>query len=254
MKIVLCGTPEGVGRYAADLIQERMARGPMTLGLATGSSPRSTYQELERRHREEGLSFVGVTAFTLDEYVGLARDHEQSYHSTIRRELTDRVDLPLHQLHTPRGDAADPHEEAARYDREIREAGGVDLQLLGIGANGHIGFNEPTSSLSSRTRVKVLTPTTRRDNSRFFRDEEVPRTCITQGLGTIGEAKTAVLVAQGRSKAAAVRAMVEGPVSAMCPASVLQFHRRALILLDDDAAAELSMLDYFREEQRLATR
>lgn len=249
VQIVLCESVDHVGARAADIIEARVRQGPAVLGLATGGSPSSTYQELIRRHREEQLSFSQVTGFTLDEYAGLPKEHEQSYYSTIRREFVDHVDLPLERLFTPQGDAADLVAEAERYDAAIAAAGGVDIQILGIGANGHIGFNEPTSSLASRTRVKTLAGATRTDNARFFPDGDVPRLCLTQGLGTIREAKLAVLVAMGENKAAAVQAMVEGPVSANCPASVLQLHRRAVILLDPAAASRLSMLEYYREAQ-----
>lgn len=251
MQIILCDSPSQVGARAADIVEARLRQGPAVLGLATGGSPETTYRELIRRHRERGLSFADVTAFTLDEYAGLPAGHEQSYHSTIRREFVDHVDLPLEQLHTPRGDAEDLAAEAERYDAAIAATGGVDVQLLGIGANGHIGFNEPSSSLSSRTRVKTLAGKTRADNARFFPEGEVPRLCLTQGLGTIGEARCAVLVALGENKAAAVRAMVEGPVSAWCPASVLQLHRRAVVVLDPGASAELALRDYYREAQDL---
>ncbi|WP_104116019.1 glucosamine-6-phosphate deaminase [Arthrobacter sp. B1805] len=253
MQIILCESAEQVGRRAADIIEARVRQGPAVLGLATGGSPASTYAELIRRHREEGLRFGDVTAFTLDEYAGLPADHPQSYHSTIRREFVDHVDLDLAKLHTPRGDAEDLVAEAARYDLAIVGAGGIDVQLLGIGANGHIGFNEPTSSLRSRTRVKTLAVATRTANARFFEgdDEEVPKLCLTQGLGTIGESRQAVLVALGSAKAAAVQAMVEGPVSAFCPGSVLQLHPRATIVLDPGAASQLTMLEYYRDAQAL---
>lgn len=251
MQIILCDSPAQVGVRAADIIEARVRQGSAVLGLATGGSPESTYRELIRRHREQGLSFADVTAFTLDEYAGVPASHEQSYYSTIRREFVDHIDLPLEHLHTPQGDVTDLVAEAHRYDVSITTAGGVDVQVLGIGANGHIGFNEPTSSLSSRTRVKTLTGKTRADNARYFAEEQVPRLCLTQGLGTISDARCAVLVALGKNKAAAVRAMVEGPVSALCPASVLQLHRRAVVILDPAAASELTLLDYYQEAQDL---
>lgn len=253
MQIILCESSHDVGRRAADIIEARLRQGPTVLGLATGGSPALTYQELIRRHREEGLSFSRVSGFTLDEYAGLPTGHAQSYYSTIRREFVDHVDMPLEQLHTPRGDAADLNVEATRYDRLISAAGGVDVQVLGIGANGHIGFNEPTSSFQSRTRVKMLASRTRADNARFFEDEpeEVPRLCLTQGLGTIGEARQVVLVALGSNKAAPVRAMVEGPMGSFCPATVLQAHPNAVVVLDPAAAAELALLDYYRAAQEL---
>lgn len=253
MQIILCDSVEHVGRRAADIIEARVRQGPTVLGLATGGSPASTYAELIRRHREDKLSFEATTAFTLDEYVGLPAHHPQSYHSTIRREFVDHVNLSLEHLHTPRGDAPDLITEAARYDSAIIEAGGVDVQILGIGFNGHIGFNEPTSSLHSRTRVKTLAGTTRSANARFFggNDAEVPKLCLTQGLGTIGESHHALLVATGSAKASAVHRMVEGPLSAFCPASVLQLHPRATVVLDPAAAAQLTMLDYYRQAQTL---
>lgn len=254
MQVIICDSPEQVGSRAADIIEARVRRGPAVLGLATGSSPAGTYRELIRRHREEELSFRDTTAFTLDEYAGLPLDHEQSYHSTIRREFVDHVDLPISRLLTPHGDAEDLLAEAARYDAAIRDAGGVDVQVLGIGANGHIGFNEPTSSLNSRTRVKTLARATLKDNARFFPGGEVPQLCLTQGLGTIGEARQAVLVALGARKASAVRAMVEGPLSAFCPASVLQLHPRAVVILDAEAASELQLIDYYRRAQDLNDR
>lgn len=251
MQVILCDSAEEVGSRAANVIERRVRAGSAVLGLATGGSPSTTYAELIRRHQEEGLSFRDVRAFTLDEYAGLPQDHEQSYHTTIRREFVDHVDMPLANLSTPQGDSPDLGAEADRYDAAIATAGGVDVQILGIGANGHIGFNEPSSSLNSRTRVKTLAGTTRRDNARFFPGGEVPRLCLTQGLGTIREAHTAVLVAMGARKAEAVRAMVEGPVSAHCPASVLQLHRRAVIVLDPEASSLLSLADYYREAQEM---
>lgn len=251
MQIIICDSPEQVASRAADIVEARVRQGPAVLGLATGSSPAGTYRELIRRHHEEQLSFREASAFTLDEYAGLPLDHEQSYHSTIRREFVDHVDLPLSRLLTPHGDAEDLRGEAARYDAAIREAGGVDVQILGIGANGHIGFNEPTSSLNSRTRVKTLAGATRSDNARFFPGGEVPQLCLTQGLGTIREAHQAVLVALGANKADAVRAMVEGPVSAFCPGSVLQLHPRAVVVLDPEAASQLQLIDYYRRAQEL---
>lgn len=184
MKIILCDSAEQAGRRAADIIEARVRQGPAVLGLATGGSPTSTYAELIRRHREEGLSFGSVTAFTFDEYVGLSVDHPQSYHSTIRREFVDHVDLALQRMFTPRGDAADLAAEGTRYERAIADSGGVDVQILGIGTNDHLGFNEPTSSLTSRTRVKTLAGATRAANARFFEEEPaVPKLCLTKGLG-----------------------------------------------------------------------
>ena len=256
MKIAVCTDEADMGRRAARIVVELLARRPQAvLGLATGSSPEPLYRELIRRHRAGDADFSQVTAFTLDEYVGLAADHEQSYRSTIRRELTDAVGLPPERLHTPDGLAEDLEEEAERYEHAIREAGGIDLQVLGLGANGHIGFNEPSSSLGSHTRVKTLSRQTRTDNARFFDSpEDVPELCLTQGLGTIGRSGTALMLVQGEHKAQAVRRMVEGPVSASCPASVLQYHRRAVILMDEAAAGQLENMQYYRHAQEVADR
>ncbi|QGU01420.1 Glucosamine-6-phosphate deaminase [Corynebacterium kalinowskii] len=244
MEIVITDRPEVI---AADII-ESYARAGKTLGLATGSTPVKTYQELIRRHREEGLSFAECRAFLLDEYVGLPREHEQSYYRTIRREFTDAVDIDDALVASPDGTSTDPLTAGASYDAAIRNAGGIDLQLLGIGSDGHIGFNEPGSSLASRTRLKTLHPQTIRDNARFFDGDEdqVPRHVLTQGLGTILEAGHLLLIATGAGKQEAVTALVEGPVAAWCPASVLQLHPHATVVLDAAAAAGLKNREYYR--------
>lgn len=260
MEIVIATTPEDAARLVADRFEQAVtAAGDdgITLGLATGSSPVATYRELIRRHREEGLSFARARAFLLDEYVGLPREHEQSYFRFIRDQFTSHIDIDDATVLSPDGQASDPLAAAQEYDRSIREAGGVDLQILGIGSNGHIGFNEPASSLASRTRVKTLTRRTVEDNARFFETvDEVPVHVITQGLGTIGEARKIVLIATGEGKAEAVAAMVEGPVSAFCPASVLQMHPAVTVVLDESAASRLRDADYYRyiqeERHRLA--
>lgn len=256
MRLVLCESVEETGRVAADIFAARIEQGPCVLGLATGSSPLPVYRDLIRRHRDHGLSFAECVAFTLDEYVGLQPSDSRSYRATIRDVFIDHVNLPAGALHSP--DAADPDPRALRhaaatYEETIRLAGGIDVQLLGIGANGHIGFNEPSSSLASRTRIKALTQQTRKDNARFFGEgETVPTLCLTQGLGTILDSRHAVLVAQGEGKADAVAAAVEGPVSAACPASVLQMHPHATVILDAAAASRLQYLDYYRHVQSLS--
>lgn len=247
MEVLIQPTPAAVGSVVADIVSEYVRRGPCVLGLATGSSPVAAYTELARRHREDGLSFAKARAFLLDEYVGIPRTHPESFHSVIRRDFVDHVDFTPGSVRSPEGDAADPVWAAAEYDSAIAAAGGVDVQLLGIGTNGHIGFNEPTSSLTSRTRLKTLTEQTRVDNARFFTTlDEVPHHCITQGLGTIGEARRLVLMATGEAKADAVAAAVEGPLSAFCPGSVLQLHRHATVVIDEAAASNLKLTDYYR--------
>jgi glucosamine-6-phosphate deaminase len=229
------------GVRVADAIDRAVRAGAGTLGLATGSSPLSVYRELIRRHRDEGLSFAAVQAFLLDEYVGLPPGHPQSYAAVIRAALTDHIDIDPARVHGPDGTAPDVAAAAQAYEQLLRTGGPVDIQLLGIGANGHIGFNEPGSPLDSRTRVTTLTEQTRQDNARFFAGpDEVPRHVITQGLATIGAARHLVLIATGAHKADAIAAALDGPVSPRCPASVLQIHPRATVVVDEAAAAQLS--------------
>lgn len=251
MEIVIRDDAAAVHALAADIVEKVVRTGRdadrPVLGLATGSTPLGVYRELGRRHREEGLSFARARAFLLDEYVGLPAAHPQSYRSVIRTEFAALVDIDLDAIDGPNGEAADIPAESARYDAAIADAGGIDVQLLGIGTDGHIGFNEPGSSLVSRTRVKTLTEQTRRDNARFFDSaEDVPHHVMTQGLGTIREARHLVLLALGDGKADAVAAAVEGPVSAFCPASVIQMHPRVTVVVDEPAAARLRLADYYR--------
>lgn len=247
MEIIVAPTPEHVGEFAADRIAKVLASNPeAVLGVATGSSPVPTYEALERRVGQ-GLDLSRASAFALDEYVGLPLGHPQSYAEVIRRDVTERLGMDPDKVHVPHGHASDIPAACEDYERAIREAGGVDIQLLGIGANGHIGFNEPSSSLAGRTRVKTLTPKTRADNARFFDNDlsRVPTHCLTQGIGTILDAKIALLVAYGEEKAAAVAAMVEGPTGAFCPASALQWHRRAIVVIDEAAASQLTQREYY---------
>jgi glucosamine-6-phosphate deaminase len=245
MQVVILSSAEEIGRHAADIILSGVTSGSISvLGVATGSSPLPVYRALESRWVPQ---LADLTVFALDEYVGLPPDHPESYHSVIDREVTRPLRLDPARVHVPDGSTADPEQACLDYERRIEEAGGVDLQILGIGSTGHIGFNEPTSSLSSRTRIKTLTPETRRDNARFFPSlDDVPLHCVTQGLGTIMDARRVILVAQGEGKARAVAQAVEGPLSSMCPGSVLQLHPDATILLDEAAASELTLTEYYR--------
>lgn len=247
MEIVILPTPEDVGRLAAARIARLVEQRPdAVLGLATGSSPLAIYAELAAR-RAAGLDLSRVSGFALDEYVGLPVSHPQSYAEVIRTEVTEPLGLDPDLVHVPDGMAADLAAACEAYDSAIARSGGVDLQILGIGANGHIGFNEPTSSFSSRTRVKTLAPRTREDNARFFDSiDEVPTHCVTQGLGTIREARELLLVAQGEAKAAAIAAAVEGPLTSMVPGSILQWHRTATVIVDEAAASRLELADYYR--------
>ncbi len=249
MEVVIAPGPQ-LAVLAADAV-ERLLRAKPTgvLGLATGSSPLAVYDELARRHDEGGLSFAKARGFMLDEYVGLAAEHPERYRNVIEREIASRVDFAPGAVHGPDGLAADLDAACDDYERAILDAGGVDLQLLGIGTDGHIAFNEPGSSLASRTRIKTLTRQTREDNARFFDGDidAVPHHCLTQGLGTIMRARHLVLLATGRGKAEAVHQLVEGPVSAMWPATIMQHHPHATVLIDDAAASRLQLADYYRE-------
>lgn len=246
MEVIICPDAATVATTAADVFTQYVRQGKVTLGLATGSTPVAMYQELIRRHREEGLSFAAARAFLLDEYIGLPRDHEQSYYRTIRRELVDHIDIPDELVLSPDGMAPNPTEAGLAYDAAIAAAGGIDIQLLGIGTDGHVGFNEPGSSLKSRTRLKTLHPQTIQDNARFFASAaEVPVHVLTQGLGTISEARHLLLLATGAGKADAIAQTVEGPVSAFCPASILQFHPHATVIVDAAAASKLQFTTYY---------
>jgi glucosamine-6-phosphate deaminase len=248
MEIVILPTPAEVGRLAARKIAQVIARKPdAVVGLATGSSPLAIYAELAAQVEAGALDARSVRGVALDEYVGIPADHPESYLSVITRQVTRPLGLDPDNVYVPDGRAADIPAACAAYEADIRDLGGVDIQILGIGANGHIGFNEPTSSFASRTRIKTLAPQTRADNARFFDSaDDVPTHCLTQGLGTIMDARELVLVAQGEAKAAAIAAAVEGPVTSMCPGSVLQFHQHAYVIIDEAAAAELTLVDYYR--------
>jgi len=238
-----------IGELIADDVAALIARKPdAVLGLATGSSPLRIYDALAGRVARGELSLAGARAFTLDEYVGLPVGDPRGYRTVIEEDLVSRVDLPTEAVRGPDGTASDLAAACASYEDAIRAAGGVDLQILGIGTDGHIAFNEPGSSFASRTRVKTLTEQTRRDNARFFDGDvdAVPMHCVTQGLGTIMEARHVVLVATGGGKAEAVHHLVEGAVSALWPATILQHHPRVTVFVDDAAASRLQLADYYR--------
>ncbi|MBK4348300.1 glucosamine-6-phosphate deaminase [Lacisediminihabitans changchengi] len=248
MEIIILPTSAEVGRTAAAHIASLVSRDPSAvLGLATGSSPLGIYAELARGVELGLIDFGQARAFALDEYVGIPLDHEQSYATVIRTEVVEPLRMNASLVQVPDGRAADIEAACDRYEADIVEAGGIDLQILGIGSNGHIGFNEPTSSFASRTRIKTLAPQTRDDNARFFASlDEVPSHCVTQGLGTIMAARHVLLVAQGAKKADAVAAAIEGPVSSLVPASILQHHPHATIVIDEEAASALTLADYYR--------
>jgi glucosamine-6-phosphate deaminase len=248
VEIIIQPTAQAASHVAADLIEKLLKRkSNAVLGLATGATMLPLYRELIRRHRRGRIDWRQVRTFNLDEYVGLSPQHPRSYHAFMREHLFRHVNLASRNTHLPDGLARDIPAACDAYERKIRAAGGIDLQLLGIGTDGHIGFNEPSSSLASRTRIKTLTARTRRDNARFFdRDESVPFHVITMGIGTILEARQCVVLAFGRPKAQAVAAAMEGPISAMHPASALQWHPSVKVCLDRAAASKLKRAAYYR--------
>jgi glucosamine-6-phosphate deaminase len=253
MEVVILEQPAELGRLAADAVVTLLGRRPdAVLGLATGSSPLAVYDELAARHAAGAVSFSAARGFTLDEYVGLPADHPERYRTVIHRDFVDRVDFAPGAVDGPDGLAEDIPAACAAYEEAIAAAGGVDLQILGIGSDGHIAFNEPGSSFASRTRIKTLTRQTRLDNARFFDGDvdAVPTHCLTQGLGTVMEARHIVLLATGQAKAEAVHQLVEGAVSAMWPATILQHHRHVTVLLDEAAAGRLQLAGYYRETYR----
>ena len=227
-------------RAAAAGIEQIRKKPDSTIGFATGSTPEGLYERLIEAHRQRGLDFSKLTTFNLDEYVGLPPEHPQSYAHYMWTTLFDHVNVTESQVHLPHGMAEDIDAHCRWYERRIEEAGGIDLQILGIGANGHIAFNEPGSSLGSRTRIKTLTSKTVEDNARYFEDPDmVPEHAITMGVGTIMEAEEVLLLASGERKAEAMKKTLEGPLTAMVPASMVQMHRFAHVIIDEGAATEL---------------
>ncbi|MBC7299266.1 MAG: glucosamine-6-phosphate deaminase [Demequina sp.] len=238
---------EAAGRLVSDhIVGLVQIRPDMVLGVATGSTPLPVYRELARRH-SRGVDFSRAWAFALDEYVGLPEGHPQSYRAVIDREVTVPLGFDRSHVNVPDGGDGDIETTGERYEAALHAHGGVDLQLLGIGTTGHIGFNEPGSSFASLTRVKTLTEQTRADNARFFDSlEDVPIHCVTQGLGTILRARHLVLLAFGEAKATAVAAAVEGPVTASVPGSAIQLHPHVTVVVDGAAASRLEHADYYR--------
>lgn len=230
---------------AARILASWVRRKPdCVLGLATGNTMVGVYRELVKLH-QSGVDFSRVRSFNLDEYVGLPPTHPSSYHFFMQEHLFSKV--PFARTHVPNGMHPEPPDCCEDYEALITKEGGIDLQLLGLGEDGHIAFNEPTSSLSSRTRLKTLTPVTQSVNAREFPEgETIPTQVLTMGVGTIMDARHCLLLAFGPKKAGAVAAMVEGPVTAMCPASALQYHPRCTVLIDEEAASQLTMKDYFK--------
>jgi glucosamine-6-phosphate deaminase len=243
MEIIIRETAVEATDVAARIIAKLLKEKPdAVLGLATGSTPLLLYRKLI----EMNLDWSRVTTFNLDEYIGIPRDHPQTYHSFMWENLFGKINIDPANVHIPNGNATDIPATCAAYEAEIRKASGIDLQILGIGTDGHIGFNEPTSSLASRTRIKTLTQRTREDNARFFGSpEEVPCHVITMGIGTIMEARLNLLLAFGENKAQAIAQTVEGPITAVNPASILQMHPVVKVCLDAPAASALERKEYY---------
>ena len=248
MQVIIKDTYEEISREAAEIIRDAIHLKPnLVLGLATGSTPIGTYKELIRMYEAGALDFSKVITFNLDEYVGLPTTHDQSYYYFMHENLFNHININPTNVHVPSGVVKDFSRYCQWYEEEIKRAGGVDVQVLGIGSDGHIGFNEPGSSLASRTRIVTLTEETIRDNSRFFEKEsDVPRFAITMGVGTIMEARHCLLLANGAKKAEPVAALVEGPITSQVTASALQMHPRATVIVDSAAASKLKRINYYK--------
>ena len=252
MRVIIQPDAETAGRRAARFVADLVRRKPdCVLGLATGSTPLGVYRELIRLHRDERLDFSRVTTFNLDEYVGLGSTHPQSYRFFMQQNLFDHLNIRPERTNVPDGRALDFELHCRQYEQKIKDAGGIDLQVLGLGSDGHIAFNEPGSSLGSRTRLKTLASETIRDNARFFGGEDkVPRLAITMGVGTILESRRCLLLAFGAHKAEAMRATVEGPITAQVTASALQLHREVVGVFDEPAAGLLARRSYYAEVEQ----
>jgi glucosamine-6-phosphate deaminase len=244
MEIIIQPTQQAATEVAARIIARLLRDKPTAvLGLATGSTPLALYQMLVAMN----LDWSRVTTFNLDEYIGLPRDHAQSYYSFMWENFFKYINISKENVHIPDGNAHDVPRFCREYEERILAACGIDLQVLGIGTDGHIGFNEPTSSLASRTRIKTLTQQTCKDNARFFGSEEsVPHHVITMGIGTIMETRQNLLLAFGQNKSRAIAEAVEGPITSINPASILQMHPVVKVILDEPAAADLKRADYYR--------
>jgi glucosamine-6-phosphate deaminase len=253
MQVIITDNYGSMSCWAASVVARLVRDHPRcVLGLATGGTPVGLYQELIRLHKKETLDFSHVVTFNLDEYVGLSPFDEHSYRFFMQRNLFDHINIDPKNTHLPDGRARNFVKHGREYEQAIKDAGGIDLQVLGIGGDAHIGFNEPGSSLASRTRMVVLAEETVRDNARFFPSiDDVPRCAVTMGIGTILESRQCLLLANGVHKAKAVRNAIEGPICSACPASALQLHPDTIAVLDEDAADLLEWRDYYQYTQRV---
>jgi len=248
MRVVITADYDEMSDRAAQIVLEAIQKKPdIVLGLATGSTPEGLYERLVQAYKDGRADFSRVVTFNLDEYVGLSPDHQQSYRYFMNEKLFDHINIKKENTHVPDGQAPHLLQECERYEEMIRQAGGIDLQVLGIGREGHIGFNSPGTAFHSRTHVAVLTETTVQDNARFFDSaEEVPRFAVTMGIGSILDARRCVLLASGSAKAEAIKATVEGPLNPLVSASALQFHPDTVVIADEEAASRLELADYYR--------
>ena len=249
MEVVICKTKEQASKLAADMITAAVKKNPKTvLGLATGSTPVLMYNEMAKAVKAKKVSYRQVKSWNLDEYYGLPGTHDQSYRYFMNKSLFEKIDIKLANTHVLNGLAKDPAKECKAYEAQIKKAGGIDIQVLGIGSDGHIAFNEPGTSLKSRTSCVYLTPSTIKDNARLFfkgKEKEVPTRSLSMGVGTICEAKKCILLAFGKGKADAIKGCVEGPMSQFCTASALQAHNDCWIFCDEAAASKLTLKKYY---------
>lgn len=253
MRVIIEKDYESMSKRAAAFVAAVVRNKPDgVLGLATGSTPVGMYKELIRMHQEEGLNFSRIMTFNLDEYYGLAPEHDQSYHYFMHDNLFNHINVPASSINVPSGTAPDVDVFCAHYERMIEEAGGIDIQVLGIGSDGHIAFNEPGSSLASRTRLVTLDAQTIQDNARFFdKQEDVPRFAVTMGVGTILEARRCLLLANGSKKAYVVAQAIEGPITSQITASALQLHPDVVVVLDEEAASALKRVEFYKHSEKL---
>ena len=260
MRLLIHRDYENVCRWVADYIIKRInafapgVEKPFVLGLPTGSSPLGVYKKLAAAFREGKISFSRVITFNMDEYLWLDADHPQSYRRFMNDNFFSLVDIPPENTHVPDGMAGNPQEECYAYEQAIKARGGIELFIGGTGNNGHIAFNEPGSSLNSRTRVMTLSSDTRAANARFFGGEigKVPERALTVGIGTVMDAREVLIIVSGRQKARALQAAIEGPVSHWCPLSCIQTHEKAIIVCDEEAAEELKYgtVRYFQDQEK----
>ncbi len=248
MEVIIAANYDKICEEAACIVQQEwQKKNNLVLGLATGETPLGVYKKIIEMNQRNEIDFSSIVAFSLDEYLGLEEDHPQSFAYYMKENFFKHINIRTENIFRLEGKPIDIDTHCRKYEEKIKSHGGIDIQILGIGRNGHIGFNEPGSSLSSRTRVKTLTEETIRDNSRFFTDDqEVPRFCLTMGIGTVMEARMIILLASGENKSEAVFQCVEGAVTASVPASALQLHPRVKILVDEEAGSLLTNKDYYK--------